>query len=340
MSWISTNTTDNKVYPKQISQDVLSFYHGFSKTPVEPEIKSGAATGYAATTLANATTKSGHTVLGSEVWASELPWFGFAPNKDVASTRVSGITNKNDLIRINDVGKDYIYIGEGGETFTKATWDTVWQEITLTNGMELANQYGDKVLRYYENQRMQALESDNNAGIDSKGYATRLFVDESTHTAVTTVGQGSVIPQFAAATDSIKNGLTSSILNPVVYIDGTQKVPGTHFYDYNVSGTILWDSNVKSKNVTITCFRYIGKSVTAKTAEIESTIEDLKIAAGAGITVTDGTKQKKGITTLTLGGSNGVTVTVNESTGAVTFGVDTATIATTASVTAISDRIS
>lgn len=128
MSWINSTATY-----KQNSKNELSFYHGFSKTPVEPNTSNGSAV----TTLANATTKSGHTVLGAEVWASELPWFGFAPNKDVASTRISGITNKNDLIRINDVGKDYIYIGEGGETFTKETWDTVWREITLTNGMEL-----------------------------------------------------------------------------------------------------------------------------------------------------------------------------------------------------------
>lgn len=268
MSWISSNTTT-----KQVSQDVLSFYHGFSKTPVEPEIKNGTVTGYAATTLANATTKAGHTVLGTEVWANELPWFGFAPNKTVASSRVSGITNKNDLIRINEDGKDYIYIGEGGETFDKDTWDTVWQEITLKNGDELYNSKGEKVLRYYERQKMQAIEGNNNAGIDSAGYATRLFVDESTHTAITEIGKGTVIAQFAASTDSIKNGLTSSILNPVVYIDTTQKVAGTHYYDYNVSGTILWDSNVKSKNVYITCFRYIGKSTTAQVSEIGSTVK-------------------------------------------------------------------
>lgn len=187
---------------------------------------------------------------------------------------------------------------------------------------------------------MQALESNNNAGIDSKGYATRLFVNEDTHTAVTTVGQGSVIPQFAAATDSIKNGLTSSILNPVVYIDGTQKVAGTHFYDYNVSGTILWDSNVKSKNVTITCFRYIGKSVSAKTAEIEDTISDLKIAAGAGIGVTDGTNSATGVTNLKVTGSSGIKTSVNTTSGEVTITPDTNTIATKASVDAITNKIS
>lgn len=91
MSWINSNATY-----KQNSKNDLSFYHGFSKTPVEPT-----STGTAATTLANATTKSGHTVLGSEVWASEIPWFGLVPSKAVAVTRLSGITKKNDLVRVN-----------------------------------------------------------------------------------------------------------------------------------------------------------------------------------------------------------------------------------------------
>ena len=330
MSWIISDSTK-----KQNSKNDLSFYHGFSKTPVEPNT----STGNAVTTLANATTKSGHTVSATEVWASEIPWFGLVPSKAVAVTRLSGITKKNDLVRVNG-DKDYIYIGEGNETFTEATWSTYWSPITLTNGMVLKNAAGEDVLRYYEKQQMQALEPNNNAGIDSKGFATRLFIDESKHTAVTTVGQGSVISQFAAGTDNIKYGIASSELNPVLYLGDTQKIAGTHYYDYNVAGTILWNANVKSSTPKITCFRYIGKTVSAKTAELEKTISDLTIAAGAGITVTDGTKQKKGVTTLTLGGSNGVTVSVNESTGAVTFSVDTATIATTASVTAISNRIS
>ena len=263
MSWINSNATY-----KQNSKNDLSFYHGFSKTPVEPNTSNGSAV----TTLANATTKSGHTVSATEVWASEIPWFGLVPSKAVAVTRLSGITKKNDLVRVNG-DKDYIYIGEGNEAFTEATWSTYWSPITLTNGMVLKNAAGEDVLRYYEKQQMQALEPNNNAGIDSKGFATRLFVDESTHTAVTTVGQGSVISQFAAGTDNIKNGIASSELNPVLYLGTTQKIAGTHYYDYNVSGTILWSTNVKSSTPKITCFRYIGKTVTQQVTEIGSTVK-------------------------------------------------------------------
>lgn len=286
MSWINSNATS-----KQNSKNDLSFYHGFSKTPVEPNTSNGSAV----TTLANASTKSGHTVSATEVWASEIPWFGLVPSKAVAVTRLSGITKKNDLVRVNG-DKDYIYIGKGDEVFTEATWSTYWSPITLTNGMELENQYGDKVLRYYEKQQMQALEPNNNAGIDSKGFATRLFVDESKHTAVTTVGQGSVISQFVAGTDNIKNGIASSELNPVLYLGDTQKIAGTHYYDYNVSGTILWNANVKSSNPKITCFRYIGKTVTQQVGEISSTVKthsseisEIKDKLGLGDTSTDGT---------------------------------------------------
>lgn len=206
--------------------------------------------------------------------------------------------------------------------------------------MVLKNAADEDVLRYYEKQQMQALEPDNNAGIDSKGYATRLFVNEDTHTAVTTVGQGSVVSQFAAGTDNIKNGIASSELNPVLYLGTTQKIAGTHYYDYNVSGTILWNANVKSSTPKITCFRYIGKSVSAKTAEIENTISDLKIAAGAGIGVTDGTNSASGVTTLKVTGSNGIQTSVNTTSGEVTITPNTNVIATKASVDAITNNIS
>ena len=330
MSWISSNNATNK----QNSKNDLSFYHGFSKTPVEPT-----STGTAATTLANASTKGGHTVIGTEVWAEEIPWFGLVASRAAAVTRLSGLTKLNDLVKIDgEGGKVYKYKGADDATFTEDTWADFWEEVTLTNGMTLNNRHNQPVLRYYLNQPMQTLTTTNNASIDSKGYATRLFVNESDHTGQTS--GGAVVSQFAAGTDNIKNGIPSVELNPKLYLGTTEKIAGTHYYDYNVSGTILWSTAVTSSSPKISCFRYIGKSVTAKTAEIESTIEDLKIAAGAGIAVSDGTNTKKGVTTLTLGGSDGVTVTVNETTGAVTFGVDTATIATTASVTAISDRIS
>lgn len=251
MSWINSNTTY-----KQNSKNDLSFYHGFSKTPVEPT-----SSGTAATTLANASTKGGHTVIGTEVWAEEIPWFGLVASRTAAVERLSGLTKLNDLVKIDgEGGKIYKYIGANDATFTEAQWSSFWEEVTLTNGMTLNNRHDQAVLRYYLNQPMQTLTTTNNASIDSKGYATRLFVNESDHTGQTS--GGSVVSQFAAGTDNIKNGIPSVELNPKLYLGTTEKIAGTHYYDYNVSGTILWNANVASSSPKISCFRYIGKTVT------------------------------------------------------------------------------
>ena len=139
---------------------------------------------------------------------------------------------------------------------------------------------------------MQTLTTTNNASIDSKGFATRLFVNEETH-----VGQtsgGAVVSQFAAGTDNIKNGIPSVELNPKLYLGTTEKIAGTHYYDYNVSGTILWSTAVTSSSPKISCFRYIGKTVTGQLSTVESTISqhtddisDIKLALGIEDTPTD-----------------------------------------------------
>lgn len=285
MSWINSNATY-----KQNSKNDLSFYHGFSKTPVEPT-----STGTAATTLGNASTKGGHTVIGTEVWAEEIPWFGLVPSRAVAVTRLSGLTKLNDLVKVDgEGGKVYKYIGADDATFTEAQWSSFWQEVTLTNGMTLNNRHNQPVLRYYLNQPMQTLTTTNNASIDSKGYATRLFVDESTHLGQTS--GGAVVSQFAAGTDNIKNGIPSVELNPKLYLGTTEKIAGTHYYDYNVSGTVLWSTAVTSSSPKISCFRYIGKTVTGQLSTVDETIKshaidisDIKATLGMESTNPDGT---------------------------------------------------
>lgn len=285
MSWINSNATN-----KQNSKNDLSFYHGFSKTPVEPT-----SSGTAATTLANASTKGGHTVIGTEVWAEEIPWFGLVASRAAAVTRLSGLTKLNDLVKVDgEGGKVYKYIGADDATFTEDTWADFWQEVTLTNGMVLNNRHNQPVLRYYLNQPMQTLTTTNNASIDSKGFATRLFVNEENHTGQTS--GGSVVSQFAAGTDNIKNGIPSVELNPKLYLGTTEKIAGTHYYDYNVSGTILWSTAVTSSSPKISCFRYIGKTVTSQLATIDSTvtthsneISEIKDKLGLGDTGIEGT---------------------------------------------------
>lgn len=315
MSWINSNATN-----KQNSKNDLSFYHGFSKTPVEPT-----STGTAATTLGNASTKGGHTVIGTEVWAEEIPWFGLVPSRAVAVTRLSGLTKLNDLVKVDgEGGKVYKYIGADDATFTEAQWSSFWQEVTLTNGMTLNNRHNQPVLRYYLNQPMQTLTTTNNASIDSKGYATRLFVDESNHTGQTS--GGAVVSQFAAGTDNIKNGIPSVELNPKLYLGTTEKIAGTHYYDYNVSGTILWSTAVTNSSPKISCFRYIGKTVTGQFATIESTISshsidisDIKLALGLdtpdtpNTSVTARVETVEDVVRVLLGLGDDATITASES---------------------------
>ena len=316
MSWINSNATY-----KQNSKNDLSFYHGFSKTPVEPT-----STGTAATTLANASTKSGHTVIGTEVWAEEIPWFGLVPSRAVAVTRLSGLTKLNDLVKVDGEGKIYKYIGADDAVFTEAEWSSFWTEVSLDNGTVLKNRHGVDVLRYYKGQPMQTLTTTNNASIDSKGYATRLFVNESDHTGQTS--GGSVVSQFAAGTDNIKNGIPSVELNPKLYYNTTEKIAGTHYYDYNVSGTVLWNENVTSKGVKISCFRYIGKTVTEQLSSVDSTVKthsneisEIKDKLGLSETETPGTP--------TLGGR----VTDNEAALRVLLGLeDNAKVVATESI--------
>ena len=289
MSWINSNATY-----KQSSKNDLSFYHGFSKTPVEPS-----STGTAATTLANASTKGGHTVIGTEVWAEEIPWFGLVASRAAAVTRLSGLTKLNDLVKVDgEGGKVYKYIGADDATFTEDTWANFWQEVTLTNGMTLNNRHNQPVLRYYLNQPMQTLTTTNNASIDSKGYATRLFVNEENHTGQTS--GGSVVSQFAAGTDNIKNGIPSVELNPKLYLGTTEKIAGTHYYDYNVSGTILWSTAVTSSSPKISCFRYIGKTVTGQLSTVDSTVKSHAIDISE-------IKAQLGMGDSTAGGSQSVT---------------------------------
>ena len=318
MSWINSNATY-----KQNSKNDLSFYHGFSKTPVEPS-----STGTAVTSLGNASTKGGHTVIGTEVWAEEIPWFGLVPSRAVAVTRLSGLTKLNDLVKVDEStgAKVYKYIGADDATFTEDTWSNFWQEITLTNGMELQNRHGDSVLRYYLNQPMQTLTVTNNASIDSKGYATRLFVNESDHTGQTS--GGAVVSQFAAGTDNIKNGIPSVELNPKLYLGTTEQIAGTNYYDYNVSGTILWNKAVTSSSPKISCFRYIGKTVTGQFATVESTISthakdisDIKLALGLEDTpvdpnassVTERVETVEDVVRVLLGLGSDATITATES---------------------------
>ena len=271
----------------------LSYFHSFSKMPAQNS-----------TTLGNAINKSGHTVTASEVWASDIPYYGKMGSLDDVKSKVQPYARKNDMCYITagtDKGKTFIYDGEGN-----------WTQITLTPGMLLKNSKDENVLLYHSQETLTNLTADNNANTDSANNAARLW------TTVGTDGQTCakrLVEQFVAPTDKALNGLASVAYAPVI---GTL-VAGTDFYDYCFSGTILWGS-ASSTARKIDCFEYIGPkvstvvdTVSAHSATIKThsdEISELKDKLGLSTDTPDGTP--------TLGGR----VTDNETALRVLLGLE------------------
>ena len=250
----------------------LSYFHSFSKMPAQNS-----------TTLGNAINKSGHTVTASEVWASDIPYYGKMGSLDDVKSKVQPYARKNDMCYITagtDKGKTFIYDGEGN-----------WTQITLTPGMLLKNSKDENVLLYHSQETLTNLTADNNANTDSANNAARLW------TTVGTDGQTCakrLVEQFVAPTDKALNGLASVAYAPVI---GTL-VSGTDFYDYCFSGTILWGT-ASSSTRKIDCFEYIGPkvstvvdTVSAHSATIKThgdEISELKDKLGLSTDTPDGT---------------------------------------------------
>lgn len=225
--------------------DKLSYFHSFSKTPVQ------SGTDFAAgTTLGNAINKSGHTVTASEVWAQDIPYYGKMGSLADVVSKVQPYARKNDLCYItagDDKGKTFIYDGAGN-----------WTQITLTAGMLLKNSKDEDVLLYHKGETLTNLTADNNANTDSANNAARLWTNLDVDG--TSLGEGvtRLVEQFVAPTDKALNGLASVAFAPSI-ANGTL-VSGTNYYDYCFSGTILW-ATARSTATLIDCFEYVGQKV-------------------------------------------------------------------------------
>ena len=227
--------------------DKLSYFHSFSKTPVQ------SGTNFVdGTTLGNAINKSGHTVTASEVWAQDIPYYGKMGSLADVISKVQPYARKNDMCYItagDDKGKTYIYDGAGN-------WTLVNGNGKLTAGQLLKNSEDEDVLLYHEGEKLTNLTATNNANTDSANNAARLW----TNLAVdgTSLGEGvtRLVEQFVAPTDKALNGLASVAFAPGI---GTL-ISGTDYYDYCFSGTILWAS-ASSAARNINCFEYVGSKV-------------------------------------------------------------------------------
>lgn len=241
--------------------DKLSYLHSFSKMPVQ------SGTNFAdGTTLGNAINKSGHTVTASEVWASDIPYFGKMGSLDDVKSKVQPYASKNDMCYITagaDKGKTFQYDGNGN-----------WTDITATlvDGALIKNAKDEAVLLYHKGINLTNLTATNNANTDSANNAARLWVTRDKEGKALPVGKTRLVEQFVGPTDKAINGLASVAYSPVL-ADGSL-VAGTNYYDYCFSGTILWAS-ARTAATKIDCFEYIGPKV--------STVVDTVSAQGTAI---------------------------------------------------------
>lgn len=236
--------------------DKLSYLHSFSKMPVQ-----SGANFNDGTTLGNAINKSGHTVTASEVWASDIPYFGKMGSLDDVKSKVQPYASKNDMCFITTTKKTYIYDG-----------DDTWTEITLKDGDIIKNAKDEAVLLYHKGINLTNLTASNNANTDSANNAARLWVTRDKEGKALPQGETRLVEQFVGPTDKAINGLASVAYSPVL-ADGSL-VAGTNYYDYCFSGTILWAS-ARTAATKIDCFEYIGPKV--------STVVDTVSAQGTAI---------------------------------------------------------
>lgn len=268
------------------NSDKLSYFHSFSKTPVQSG--DNFADG---TTLGNAINKSGHTVTASEVWAQDIPYYGKMGSLADVVSKVQPYARKNDMCFITagaDKGKTYIYDGS-------SNWTLVNGDGYLDAGQLIKNSKDENVLLYHEGEKLTNLTADNNANTDSANNAARLWTNLDVDG--TSLGEGvtRLVEQFVAPTDKALNGLASVAFAPGI---GTL-VSGTDYYDYCFSGTILWAS-ASSAARNINCFEYVGSKVSTVVdtvaaqgttlQSVKDLVDEIAEEIGAGNTATLGSR--------------------------------------------------
>lgn len=241
------------------TQTKLSYYHTFTKLPVEDGLP-----------LGSAINKAGHTVSATEVWTREIPYFGKMGSKDDITAKVTPYAKKNDMVQITsgaDSGKIFQRNGvaKEGKTFAE-----LWVEITSqfeVDGAKFKNADGEEVIQYHKGKKLELLNEANNANINSKNNASRLWVDEG--------DARRLVEQFVGVTDRSLNGLASVAYAPIIKKGTADQVAGTDYFDYCVSGTILWNS-ANTTDSYISCFEYIGPKASVSIKDLEKSLSTVE----------------------------------------------------------------
>lgn len=312
-----------------IDNTKLSSFHTFSKTPVSANI-----------TLGNAINKAGHTVTGSEVWTDEIPYFGTMSGTEGAHSLLSKDSQWGDTFKCTgDNGNEY-YKRNNTKWTEGATFESLWENVTdqFVDGYVFTNKTGKGVIVYHENKYITNLDSDNNANTDSENCAARLWSDLDKEGKPLPTGQTRLIEQFVGPTDKALNGMASVDYAPVITKKGVSKplTEGTDYSMLTVSGTVLWhvDRTNDGETYSISCFEYVGDKVSDTISDIKRELGEIETAAGAGITVSDGSTTVTGTKSIEIKGDKSASVSVAEGTDktVVTVSVDTSNLATKSEV--------
>lgn len=152
-------------------------------------------------------------------------------------------------------------------------------------------------------------------------------------------GQTRLIEQFVGPTDKALNGMASVDYAPIITKKGVSKplTEGTDYSMLTVSGTVLWhvDRTNDGETYSISCFEYVGDKVSDTISDIKRELGEIETAAGAGITVSDGSTTVTGTKSIEIKGEKSASVSVAEGTDktVVTVSVDTSNLATKSEVT-------
>lgn len=293
-------------------------YHTFSKLQVGNNVNFGGSIN-----------RSGHTVTNTDAWLDDVPFFNTFTTPSAALDAVGKSTVKNDLVSIavaeGDITPGIYRRNEVANTDGTKTFSEIFEAYTIGADTKdgapvLLNKNDKAVVRVWNKQALTLLTGTNNSNANAEGQAARIIVD------------GTPVEQFIAVPDVSRSGYPSNGYGIKVYNDGTPMTMdfGTvenTFFDVPFAGVIMFGGGTDGSVYTIDCFEYIGDKLAAvntKIADIQETIENLTIEAGAGIkTLTPA--EGSGITVITSGveGASSITPIID---------IDTDVIATKASV--------
>jgi hypothetical protein len=293
-------------------------YHTFSKLQVGNNVNFGGSIN-----------RSGHTVTNTDAWLDDVPFFNTFTTPSAALDAVGKSTVKNDLVSIavaeGDITPGIYRRNEVANTDGTKTFSEIFDAYTIGTDTKdgapvLLNKNDKAVVRVWNKQALTLLTGTNNSNANAEGQAARIIVD------------GTPVEQFIAVPDVSRSGYPSNGYGIKVYNDGTAMTMdfGTvenTFFDVPFAGVIMFGGGTDGSVYTIDCFEYIGDKLAAvntKIADIQDTIENLSIEAGAGIkTITPA--EGSGITVITSGAEGASSITP-------IIGIDTEVVATKASV--------